>query len=61
MLGETTNQFSPALAALSTSGRAKSNFLSVVVRKIHLPPNDKYNFGYAKYEPFMTAVDAISQ
>jgi len=30
-----------------------------VVRKIHLPPNEKYNFGYAKYEPFMTAVDAI--
>ncbi len=30
-----------------------------VVRKIHLPPNDAYHFGYAKYEPFMTAVDGI--
>jgi len=30
-----------------------------VVRKVHLPPNDKYHFGYAKYEPFMTAVDGI--
>ena len=34
-------------------------FAIMVVRKIHLPPNEKYNFGYAKYEPFMTAVDAI--
>ena len=34
-------------------------FAIAVVRKIHLPPNEKYNFGYAKYEPFMTAVDAI--
>jgi cation diffusion facilitator family transporter len=34
-------------------------FAIIVVRKIHLPPNEKYNFGYAKYEPFMTAVDAI--
>jgi len=31
----------------------------VVVRKIHMPPNEKYHFGYAKYEPFMTAVDGI--
>lgn len=30
-----------------------------VVRKVHLPPNDQYHFGYAKYEPFMTAVDGI--
>lgn len=30
-----------------------------VVRRIHLPPNEKYHFGYAKYEPFMTAVDGI--
>ena len=29
----------------------------VVVRKVHLPPNEKYHFGYAKYEPLMTAVD----
>ena len=36
------------------------SFLAIaVVRKIHLPPNDKYHFGYAKYEPFMTAVDGI--
>ena len=33
-------------------------FAITVVRKIHLPPNEKYNFGYAKYEPLMTAVDA---
>lgn len=30
-----------------------------VVRKVHLPPNERYHFGYAKYEPFMTAVDGI--
>ncbi|MFA6601058.1 MAG: cation diffusion facilitator family transporter [Candidatus Omnitrophota bacterium] len=30
-----------------------------VVRKIHEPPNSKYHYGYAKYEPFMTAVDGI--
>ncbi len=30
-----------------------------VVRKVHLPPNDRYHFGYAKYEPFMTAVDGM--
>jgi len=36
------------------------SFLAIaVVRKIRLPPNEKYNFGYAKYEPFMTAVDGI--
>jgi cation diffusion facilitator family transporter len=36
------------------------SFLSiVVVRKIRLPPNERYHFGYAKYEPFMTAVDGI--
>ena len=36
------------------------SFLAIaVVRKVHLPPNDKYHFGYAKYEPFMTAVDGI--
>jgi len=36
------------------------SFLAIaVVRKIHLPPNEKYHFGYAKYEPFMTAVDGI--
>ncbi len=31
----------------------------VVVRKIRLPPNERFHFGYAKYEPFMTAVDGI--
>jgi cation diffusion facilitator family transporter len=36
------------------------SFLAIaVVRKVHLPPNEKYHFGYAKYEPFMTAVDGI--
>jgi len=36
------------------------SFLAIlVVRKIRLPPNDRYHFGYAKYEPFMTAVDGI--
>ena len=36
------------------------SFLAIaVVRKIRLPPNEKYHFGYAKYEPFMTAVDGI--
>ena len=36
------------------------SFIAItVVRKIHMPPNEKYHFGYAKYEPFMTAVDGI--
>jgi len=36
------------------------SFLAIaVVRKVHLPPDEKYHFGYAKYEPFMTAVDGI--
>ena len=30
-----------------------------IVRKIHQPPNEIYQFGYAKYEPFMTAVDGL--
>jgi cation diffusion facilitator family transporter len=30
-----------------------------VVRKIQEPPNPHYNYGYAKYEPFMTAVDGL--
>ncbi|MEI7750905.1 MAG: cation diffusion facilitator family transporter [Candidatus Omnitrophota bacterium] len=30
-----------------------------VVKKIYDPPNAKYHYGYAKYEPFMTAVDGI--
>ena len=36
-----------------------SLFAIAVVRKVHLPPDEKYHFGYAKYEPFMTAVDGI--
>lgn len=36
------------------------SFLAImVVRKIHQPPDEKYHFGYAKYEPFMTAVDGM--
>jgi cation diffusion facilitator family transporter len=30
-----------------------------VVRKIQEPPNPHYNYGYAKYEPFMIAVDGL--
>ncbi len=30
-----------------------------VVKKIHEPPNKHYHYGYAKYEPLMTAVDGI--
>jgi len=30
-----------------------------IVRKIHQPPNEIYQYGYAKYEPFMTAVDGL--
>ncbi len=30
-----------------------------IVRKIHEPPNESYDYGYAKYEPFMTAVDGL--
>jgi cation diffusion facilitator family transporter len=30
-----------------------------VVRKIREPPNPHYNYGYAKYEPFMIAVDGL--
>ena len=30
-----------------------------IVRRIHEPPNENYQYGYAKYEPFMTAVDGL--
>jgi len=30
-----------------------------VVLKLKEPPNEKYHFGYAKYEPFMTALEGI--
>jgi len=30
-----------------------------IVRKLHEPPNKFYHYGYAKYEPFMTAVDGL--
>ena len=30
-----------------------------VVKKIYEPPNAKYHYGYAKYEPLMTAVDGV--
>ncbi|MBU9888395.1 MAG: cation diffusion facilitator family transporter [Candidatus Omnitrophica bacterium] len=36
-----------------------SFFAIAVVRKVSLPPDEKYPFGYAKYEPVMTAVDGI--
>ena len=36
------------------------SFISIyVVTKIHQPPNEKYHFGYAKFESFMTAVDGL--
>ena len=36
------------------------SFLSIyVVKKVHQPPNEKYHFGYAKFESFMTAVDGF--
>ena len=31
----------------------------IIVRKINEPPNENYHYGYAKYEPFMTAVDGL--
>ncbi len=30
-----------------------------VIRKVHEPANRRYHFGYAKYEPLMTAVEGI--
>ena len=30
-----------------------------IVRRIHEPPNENYQYGYAKYEPFMTAVEGL--
>jgi cation diffusion facilitator family transporter len=30
-----------------------------VVRKLYEPPNERYHFGYAKFEPLMTAGDGI--
>ncbi len=30
-----------------------------VVRKLNEPPNERYNFGYAKFEPVMTAADGL--
>lgn len=30
-----------------------------IVRRIHEPPNENYQYGYAKYEPFMIAVDGL--
>jgi cation diffusion facilitator family transporter len=31
----------------------------IVVRKLQEPPNEKYHFGYAKFEPLMTAADGL--
>lgn len=36
-----------------------SFFAILAVSKINQPPNEKYHFGYAKYEPFMTALEGI--
>lgn len=30
-----------------------------VIRKLPEPPNEKYHFGYAKFEPLMTAADGL--
>lgn len=36
------------------------SFLSIyVVKKIHQSPNEKYHYGYAKFEPFMVSVDGF--
>lgn len=36
------------------------SFLAIfVISKVNQPPDDKYHFGYAKYEPFMTALEGI--
>lgn len=36
------------------------SFLSIyVVKKIHQPPNERYHYGYAKFESFMTSVDGF--
>ncbi|MGV8057886.1 MAG: cation diffusion facilitator family transporter [Smithellaceae bacterium] len=31
----------------------------LVVRKLQEPPNERYHFGYAKFEPLMTAADGL--
>lgn len=36
-----------------------SFFAIVAVSKVTQPPNEKYHFGYAKFEPFMTALEGI--
>ncbi len=36
------------------------SFLSIyVVKKIHQPPNERYHYGYAKFESFMTSIDGF--
>lgn len=36
------------------------SFLALyVIRKVHAPANRHYQFGYAKYEPLMTAIEGI--
>lgn len=34
-------------------------FAIYVAKKIYEPPNEKFHFGYAKFEPFMTALEGI--
>lgn len=48
------------LEALSGVVDVLVSFLAIfVIRKIHEPANRRYHFGYAKYEPLMTAVEGI--
>lgn len=36
------------------------SFLAIfVISKVNEPPNERYHFGYAKFEPFMTALEGI--
>jgi cation diffusion facilitator family transporter len=48
------------LEALSGVVDVLVSFLAIfVIRKVHEPANSRYHFGYAKYEPLMTAVEGI--
>ncbi|HRZ86424.1 MAG TPA: cation diffusion facilitator family transporter [bacterium] len=38
---------------------AISLLMLIVVNKLHEPPNSRYHFGYAKYEPLMVFVEGI--
>lgn len=45
--------------AYSVIDMAVSFMAIYVVRKLQEPPNEKYHFGYAKFEPLMTAGDGL--